>query len=227
MPEYDDKLLDHDYDGIKELDNDLPRWWVWLFILTIIWGFGYLIYYHVINAGYLQADEYRQEMDPNYVRVEKDSHYPLGLFEPYRSPYYAPEREMVFSQKSRKKTVFVEEKRETDTTTYLAITDQAQLSEGKTIFESKCVSCHGKFGEGNIGPNLTDDYWINGPGISNVVKTVKYGVPAKGMLAWRGDLNKEQIIRVASYVLKLHGTNPPNPKPPQGELVVESANNIL
>jgi cytochrome c oxidase cbb3-type subunit 3 len=54
-------LLDHEADGIRELDNNLPRWWVWLFYLTTIYGFAYLIYYHVLNLGPLSAAEYDKE----------------------------------------------------------------------------------------------------------------------------------------------------------------------
>ena len=55
------KLLDHDADGIKELDNNLPRWWVWLFYLCILYAAGYLCYYHVFNMGDLQAAENAKE----------------------------------------------------------------------------------------------------------------------------------------------------------------------
>jgi len=54
-------LLDHDADGIKELDNKLPRWWVWLFYLTIIFSIIYMAYYHVLGAGDLQAAEFERE----------------------------------------------------------------------------------------------------------------------------------------------------------------------
>ena len=55
-------LLDHNYDGIQELDNKLPRWWVWLFYITIIYSAIYLVYYHVTSTGDLQAAEYANEM---------------------------------------------------------------------------------------------------------------------------------------------------------------------
>jgi cytochrome c oxidase cbb3-type subunit 3 len=55
-------LLDHEYDGIQELDNQLPRWWVWLFYITIIFAAVYLVYYHVTRSGDLQAAEYTKEM---------------------------------------------------------------------------------------------------------------------------------------------------------------------
>ena len=56
------RLLDHEADGIRELDNNLPRWWVWLFYLTIAFGVVYMIYYHVLRAGNLQGAEYEKEM---------------------------------------------------------------------------------------------------------------------------------------------------------------------
>ena len=55
-------LLDHEYDGIQELDNNLPRWWVWLFYITIIYAAAYLIYFHVTHSGSLSAAEYQNEM---------------------------------------------------------------------------------------------------------------------------------------------------------------------
>jgi len=55
-------LLDHEYDGIQELDNKLPRWWVWLFYITIIYSAIYLVYYHVTRSGDLQIAEYTKEM---------------------------------------------------------------------------------------------------------------------------------------------------------------------
>jgi len=56
----DPLLLDHEADGIKELDNNLPRWWVWLFYLTIAFSVFYMVYYHVLNAGDLQIAEYEK-----------------------------------------------------------------------------------------------------------------------------------------------------------------------
>lgn len=60
-PHRDPLLLDHEADGIKELDNNLPRWWVWLFYLTIVFSVIYMAYYHVLRAGDLQAAEFEKE----------------------------------------------------------------------------------------------------------------------------------------------------------------------
>ena len=63
MTEYKDPLLmDHEADGIRELDNKLPRWWVWLFYITIMFAAVYMAYYHVMGAGDLMATEYTKEM---------------------------------------------------------------------------------------------------------------------------------------------------------------------
>jgi len=58
----DPLLLDHEYDGIRELDNKLPRWWVWLFNLSIVFAVIYMIYYHLLDAGPLMAAQYQAEM---------------------------------------------------------------------------------------------------------------------------------------------------------------------
>ena len=60
-PEQNPLLIDHEADGIKELDNLLPRWWVWLFYLTTIFAVGYMLYYHVFGLGDLQAAAYAKE----------------------------------------------------------------------------------------------------------------------------------------------------------------------
>ncbi len=96
------------------------------------------------------------------------------------------------------------------------LTDVAALDAGKQVFTTNCVACHAADGGGLVGPNLTDDYWINGGGIQNIFKTIKYGVTAKGMISWQSQLNPKQIQDVASYVISLHGTTPVNPRAPQG-----------
>lgn len=219
MSDTHDKLLDHDYDGIRELDNDLPRWWVWLFYLTIIFAVLYMLYFHVLGIGYLSADEYRREMNPDYVRVDAGGTRLLGLAPIYRPPYVDPLRDARLAAGAPQIVIaYKEEKRESDTLTYVAYTEAAAIADGKAIYDRLCFTCHGKAGEGGIGPNLTDDYWLHGGAFPEIVKTIKYGVPTKGMVAWRMDLKPDQIIQVASFVRTLHGTNPPNPKAPQGEL---------
>ncbi len=77
-----DVLLDHVYDGIQELDNDLPPWWLYLFYFSIAFAFVYLMYYHVLGIGPSSAQEYQMEMNPNVVFTESSTQKYV-----YQSPY--------------------------------------------------------------------------------------------------------------------------------------------
>lgn len=101
----------------------------------------------------------------------------------------------------------------------VALTEASDIETGKAIFsEMSCFACHGLNGEGNaIGPNLTDDAWINGCDFQSVLNIIKNGKSAKGMAAYKAQLSDSRIQLVASYVLSLRGSNPPNAKAPQGE----------
>jgi cytochrome c oxidase cbb3-type subunit 3 len=96
--------------------------------------------------------------------------------------------------------------------------DPGAIALGKQVFTANCASCHRPDAGGLIGPNLTDDYWIHGGTLVAVHKTVSEGVMAKGMPAWGKLLKPDQIDGVVAYVASLHGSNPPNPKAPEGQL---------
>ncbi|MCB0595782.1 MAG: c-type cytochrome [Lewinellaceae bacterium] len=183
----EDILFDHEYDGIRELDNVLPPWWVAMFYVTIAFGVVYYTYYHFAGAGPSSTEEYKMEME----RAEKAV-----------QAYLATQSNRV------------------DETNAELLTDEQSIAAGKAIYEGKgtCFTCHGMQGEGGIGPNMTDPYWIHGGGIKDLFKTIKYGVPEKGMISWKDQLAPAEMQQVASYILSLQGTNPPNPKEPQGEL---------
>lgn len=185
-----DILLHHDYDGIRELDNHLPPWWVNMFILTIIWAVGYMWYYHWGGAGLNQAEQYKKE-------VEK------------------AQKEIAVALAGKAEAI--------DESNVVALTESGALGEGELIYKNACAACHGTNGEGTVGPNLTDENWIHGGGIKNIFKTVKYGVPEKGMIAWASQLQPADMQKVSSYILSLGGTNPANPKAPQGEIWKEEA----
>ena len=181
-----DIMLDHDYDGIRELDNQLPPWWKWGFVFTIIWAVCYFSYFHVFGAAPLSGEEYSNEMAA--AKVAKDAY-----------------------MKTAKNNV------DENTVVY----DASYLADGQKIFTENCAACHGQKGEGIVGPNLTDSYWLHGGKINDIFKTIKYGWPANGMKSWQADLSAVQIAQVSSYIKSLKGTNPPNPKDPQGDLYNE------
>ncbi len=221
MAKHEDELLDHEYDGIQELDNSLPRWWLYMFALSIVFSLLYMAFYHVNRVGYLQEDEYRLEMDPNFMRQSDADTKLLGILPEYRSPMAILGRDITPRQTllAGPRLVRVFLTRDTDTTSYLAVTDPAALAGGAKVFKTICSQCHGLLGEGGVGPNLTDDYWLHGATIADAVKSVKYGYPSKGMVPWLGQLSEEEIINVASHVLTLRGSNPPGARSPQGDLI--------
>lgn len=182
-----DHVLEHDYDGIQELDNSLPPWWKYGFYFSIVFAVVYLLRYHVWKTGPDPEQEYNTEMQTAAKQVEE-----------YR----------------KKAGDMVDEKTVT-------MADAKGIAEGQKIFQSNCFACHGAKGEGGVGPNLTDKYWLHGGTINDVFKTIKYGVPEKGMQAWEKTYSPSQIKALASYVKSLAGTNPPNAKAPQGDAFEE------
>jgi len=111
---------------------------------------------------------------------------------------------------------------EPDKLAMVVFTDEENLAAGKKIYQEKlCVTCHGANGEGNaIGPNMTDNYWLHGGSLEDIVNVINNGVPAKGMTPYKDQLTEEQILQVSSYILEeLVGSNPPNAKEPQGTLI--------
>ncbi len=109
---------------------------------------------------------------------------------------------------------------EIDEATLAVLTDGASLKAGAERYEKYCVSCHGAKGEGLVGPNLTDAYWVHGGSVKDVYATIKNGVPAKGMISWKLVFTPKEMQQVSSYILGMQGTNPPGGKKPEGELYV-------
>ncbi|MFZ1791405.1 MAG: cbb3-type cytochrome c oxidase N-terminal domain-containing protein [Saprospiraceae bacterium] len=179
--------LGHEYDGIRELDNRLPPWWLYIFYGTILFAVIYSYLYIFTDKGQTQAQEYEYAMEVS-----------------------ADEKRAFLSQQANA----------IDENSVVALTDEVALKEGKAIFTSTCAACHGQGGEGGVGPNFADKYWIHGGSIKNIFTTVKYGVPEKGMISWQSQLSPSAMQKVSSYILTLGGTNPPNQKEKQGTLYV-------
>lgn len=183
-------VFDHAFDGIQELDNKLPPWWVGMFYITIVIGVVYFVYDIILDGDGSSAVRYEQEMA---------------------------------AAEAAKTARLIALGGAIDENSVILTTDETAIAEGQEIFISKCAACHGAEGGsmlGGVGPNLTDDYWLHGGGVKNVFKTIKYGVPSKGMISWENQITPLDIQKVASFIVSLKGTNPPNAKEPQGELYV-------
>jgi cytochrome c oxidase cbb3-type subunit 3 len=184
----DQLLLAHDYDGIKELDNTLPPWWVYLFYGCIVFAVVYLVRFEIMG-GDNQETELKNEMAQAKIEVAE---------------YMKTAPDLM------------------DEKTVTLLTDPADLAAGKVIYTTNCVACHRPDAGGQIGPNLTDEQWILGGGIKNVFHTlVNGGRDGKGMISWKATLKPKEMQKVASYVLSLRGTNPVDPKAPEGEIWVD------
>jgi len=184
--------LDHNYDGIKELDNDLPPWWTGLFFVTSAFAVVYMVHFHVLKTGDSSAEKY--------------------------------EKAVLLAETQREERLALAGD-ELNASTVTLLADEASLKAGKDIFMQNCMTCHGAEGQGlaGAGPNFTDPYWIHGGAIGDLYTTIRYGVPAKGMISWKDQLPPKHIQQVASYILSLQGTNPAGALPPQGELYTPEA----
>lgn len=178
-----DQVRPTTYDGIQEYDNQLPRWWLFTFVITILFAFMYWSRYFVFESAPNQKNELEKEMAEVQNKIDK-------------------------------KTAAISSDQ------LLAILKDPTVAEkGSAIFKTYCFTCHGQHGEGGIGPNLTDHYWLHGGEPENILNIISNGVAEKGMTPWKGVLSISQIQQAAAYVIALQGTHPANPKAPQGELL--------
>jgi cytochrome c oxidase cbb3-type subunit 3 len=181
--------LNHDYDGIRELDNVIPPWFTAAFALTVLFAGVYIYRYHIARSAPMQIEELRISMAKADLEHEA---------------YLASQASSI------------------DENSVTMMTG-ADLDAGKQVFTTLCAVCHKTDGGGLVGPNMTDDYWIHGGSLKDIFKTIKYGVPDKGMISWKTQLSPVQIAQVSNYIKTLQGTNPPDAKEKQGVLYVESA----
>lgn len=195
----EDKKLQHqhDFDGIEELDNDLPSWWLGIFAVTILFAAFYVPYYHFMHPEKLPEAAYAEEMD---------------------------------KLQAKKAEAAAEGKVEADSPADREAELQEMMAAGgwkesaQADYNTYCMACHTADGGGLVGPNFTDDYYIHGGRLVDIIKVITEGVPDKGMIAWGSQLKPEQIRNLAFFIRDLRGTTPANPKAAEGRLVDEAGN---
>lgn len=180
----------HEWDGLKELNNPAPRWWLWVFFVTVIWSFGYWVVYPAwptISGNTKGIKEWTQH------KKLKDEQAEIAG------------RRGEFAEKIKGSTL-------ADIQASPELYAYAQ-SAGKTIFRENCAACHGTGAQGGKGyPNLNDDDWLWGGDLESIYKTLRHGIRSghgeareSQMPAFGGSLKKEEIEQVAEYVLSLSG----------------------
>ncbi|PSM18002.1 MULTISPECIES: cytochrome-c oxidase, cbb3-type subunit III [Nitratireductor] len=180
----------HEWDGIRELNNPLPRWWVWTFYATIVWSIGYTIAYPawpLISTATTGVLGYSSRQD---VRTE------LNAAEAAKGDYVA-----AVASKDVAEVLADEQLR------------QFAVAAGSAAFKVNCVQCHGSGAQGSAGyPNLNDDEWLWGGSIEQIYQTIAHGIRFAGDDETRFSempafdyLEGEQITDAANYVVSLSG----------------------
>lgn len=175
----------HEYDGILEADNALPRWWLYTLYAALVFSVGYWFWYEEFHAGKSPVQEYFAEQAAQAEKTGKDP---------------------------------------TDAELEAQLSSNA-LALGTSVFQTNCVACHEAQGQGKIGPNLTDQRWLHGGGALDIFKTVRDGVPAKGMPAWGPVLGRSGVMQVTAFILSIRNKNIPG-KVAEGEPYGPTASNV-
>lgn len=190
MATYEDKVFDHEIDGIREYNNPLPGWLMASLWGSVILSAGYIAFYALAFPPASMKGEYRQAAVK--ARTELHASYIAA------HPIVPPSTEELVAGAVDAKTV----------------------GAGQVHFARTCARCHGPDAEGLIGPNLADDSWQHGGQVRQVFNTIVNGVPAKGMPPWGRAIAPEEIAALVSYIRSVQGTTPANPKTPEREPVV-------
>lgn len=180
--------LGHSYDGIRELDNHLPPWWTWLFIVTIVWAAVYMFVYHFSDTLPLQEQEYQHEL--------------------------AEAAEQARKLKASQPQEVVNE----DALAFTNDPDMIEKGRVVFMNNNCGSCHRNDGGGNAIGPNLTDEYWLHGGDIKQIYRTVKNGAVEKGMPAWGKSMSPQNVVEVTFFILSLQGSHPVDARAPQGEL---------
>ncbi len=183
----------HEWDGIKELNNPLPRWWLWIFYATIVWAIGYMVFMPAIPGlpgarGATPGLRHHSER----VNIEAD----LAALDAVRQPLFERLAEADLDSIEGDRELF-----------------RFALAAGESAFGDNCATCHGSGAQGFPGyPNLNDDVWIWGGTLAEIEETISYGVrsehprarvSAMPRFGADGLLTRQQVGDVTDYVLSL------------------------
>ena len=189
--------MGHEFDGIVEINNPLPRWWTILFYITIVWSFFYLALYPGLGSwegfwGWKSSNQNVQSLEESaQARIEAKEEGYLVQYD--RELDYAAEKfDPIFEAYAQ---VPVEE----------LVKNEEAVKVGQRLFMQNCSQCHGSDARGNMGfPNLTDDDWLYGGSGAKIKETLTNGRIA-AMPAWIDAMGEQGIKETVAYVLSLSG----------------------
>ncbi|MDN7123678.1 cytochrome-c oxidase, cbb3-type subunit III [Pseudidiomarina sp. 1APP75-32.1] len=191
------ELMDHEFDGIVEINNPLPRWWMILFWVTIVWGLIYLALYPGLGnfqglLGWKSSNQNVQSLEES--REATEAHREAGLIVQYDREMQAAEERFgpifeAYAQQPIKELA----------------KDPEATEIGQRLFLQNCAQCHGSNAMGGKGfPNLTDDAWLYGGSPEDIKTSLLQGRVGQ-MPAFSSQFNEQQITELATYVLSLSG----------------------
>ncbi|NMP31472.1 cytochrome-c oxidase, cbb3-type subunit III [Thalassotalea sp. M1531] len=195
--------MGHEFDGIEELNNPLPKWWSTFFLLTIIWGFGYLALYPGVFGsnwdgllGWKSSNQDVLTLDSSKAQTASSLAEGSGLLVEY-------DREVA---RAEEKYGPIFEAYAARSIEDLA-TDEEALKVGQRLFLQNCAQCHGSDARGTTGfPNLADKDWLYSGDAAAIKASIMDGRKANGMMPWKAALGGEQGVKeMAAYVLSLSG----------------------
>lgn len=191
--------MGHSFDGIEELNNPIPKWWSTFFLLTIVWGFGYLLLYPGLGnwqglLGWKSANKDVMNLADSKAQVATAK--ANGMLVQY-------DREVAAADEKYGPIFKAYAARSIEN---LAGDDEA-LKVGQRLFLQNCSQCHGSNAGGTTSfPSLSDKDWLYGGTPETIKHSIMEGRQANGMMAWQGALGGDQGVKeVAAYVLSLSG----------------------
>lgn len=188
--QYVDVDTGHDYDGIRELDNRLPAWWLFTLYGAVVFAALYWSYFQTLGAAPTQLEDLAEE----HARFSAQAEARL-----------AEEIERTGTDPNSAEAL-------------AALAAQpAVVERGRAIFTTTCASCHRADGGGLIGPNLTDTHFIHGARADQMFEVIAHGSLQKGMPAWKPILGDSKVRDVTAYVFSLKGKPVADGKAAQGE----------
>lgn len=183
----------HEWDGIKELNNPAPRWWLWVFFITCIWAFGYWVVYPTWPTWSGKGERGGTEGSFKWTQYRKLKNEQAEIIA-VRKQYLDD-----FTKKS-----FDDILKDPQLYTFA-------IAGGKSAFKDNCSTCHGTGGAGGNGyPNLNDDDWIWGGDMNAIYQTLQYGIRSNHadtrtsqMPSFKDILSKDDMNHVADYLVGL------------------------